>query len=59
MSHTHTLTHTYIPGQTGSVQALQDGLVLVESVGQGGVYVKWWYDPAALVLDSAVSGTNS
>jgi len=58
-THTHTHTHTHIPGQTASVRALQDGLVLVESVGQGGVFLKWWYEPAALVLASAVPGTNS
>jgi hypothetical protein len=42
-----------VPGQTASVKALQDGLVLVESVGEGGVKAKWWYEPAALVLASA------
>jgi hypothetical protein len=42
-----------VPGQIASVKALQDGLVLVESVGEGGVNAKWWYQPEALVLASA------
>jgi hypothetical protein len=39
-------------GQQGSVKALQDGLVLVESSGQDKVKALWWYAPEALALAS-------
>ena len=41
-----------VAGQKGSVKALQDGLVLVESIGQDNVKALWWYEPEALVLAS-------
>ena len=44
-----------VAGQKGSVKALQDGLVLVESIGQDNVKALWWYEPEALVLASTFS----